>query len=50
VGLLAEATRMIWQQHGLDIDPILFIVESTRWIWLIKAFLHQVSTRTTGRT
>jgi len=27
---LAEATRMIRQRHGLDIDPISFIVESTR--------------------
>ena len=30
MGLLAEATRMIGQRNGLDIDPISFIVECTR--------------------
>jgi hypothetical protein len=28
--LSAEATRMIGQHHGLDVDPISFVVESTR--------------------
>jgi hypothetical protein len=30
VGLSAEVTRVIRPQHGLNIDPISFVVESTR--------------------